>query len=112
MWDDRNDALYTAITPRKVIEIQVINATIRTLYLDGAPHVLRRGQLLFNTQLDIILSCSLPEKHHWTNTVQLAQAALLHQHEWKPPSRTSHRQAQLALQAWLNTAVTTPSLET
>jgi hypothetical protein len=28
MWDDRNDALYMAITPRKVIKIQVINATI------------------------------------------------------------------------------------
>jgi hypothetical protein len=112
MWDDRNDALHTAITPRKAIEIQVINATIRTLYLDGAPLVLRRDRRLFNIPLDIILSRSLPEKYQWTDTVQLAQAALINYREWAPPSRTSHRQAQLALRAWLNTAVTNPSLET
>jgi hypothetical protein len=74
MWDDRNDALQTTITPRKVIEIRVINANIRTLYLDGAAHVIHRDCHLFATSLATILSCSLPEKHQWTNTVQQAQS--------------------------------------
>jgi hypothetical protein len=112
MWDDRNDALHTAITPRKVIAIQAANALIRTLYLDGTDHVLRRDHRIFATQLDTILSRSLREKRLWIETVQLAQAALIHQQAWAPAPRLAHLQAQQSLQTWLNTAATNPSVET
>jgi hypothetical protein len=97
MWDDCNDALYTAITPGKVLAIQSANSIIWTLYLEGAHHVLCRDCHIFNTPLDIILAPSLPKKLQWTNTVQLAQAALTHYREWAPPPRTAHCQAQQAL---------------
>jgi hypothetical protein len=110
MWEDRNDARHTAITPRKVIAIREANITIHNLYLDGSPTVLHRDQKLFDRPLYIVLQQTLPEKELWIDIIQLAQAALISHQEWAPNPSMAHLHAQQALRIWLNSATNTPSI--
>jgi hypothetical protein len=110
MWVDRNNALHTAITPRKAIAICEANTTIHNLYLEGYPTVLHGDPQLFDTPLNIVLKRTLPEKQLWIDSILLAQEAVTHHREWAPPPRLAHRHAQQALWAWLNSVAPTPSL--
>ena len=94
MWDNRNDVLHNAMTPRKQLEIDAVHAEIRQQYAMGCADLRESDQRCFQKDKEDIILLELAYKKKWLVLVKLARTR---------PSRTDGRYyvEQKGLERWL-----------
>jgi hypothetical protein len=101
LWEQRNGFLHDSANQEILHNMAVIDAEIRFQFRQGAAHLSRRAQYLFEGNVDTLLGTSIRHRKKWLASVTAArEMAANRQSQWDQEMAASRQ----LMRAWLDTA--------